>query len=99
MAGEQLRLNAAIEQQPHPPARHRRQGQLAAGEAIEGPALDVMDAEIAPVEGGAIEHIGVGDQAAAGRRQQAGRRQAVTRVAPHGATDAGGDHQQGGQGR
>ena len=99
LAGAQLRFDPRIQQQPHPPAGHRCQRQLSGGEAIEGPALHVVDAAVAPIEGGAIHHIGMGDQAAAGRRQQPGRRQAIARIAPHDATHAGGDHQQGGQGR
>ena len=74
LAGAQLRFDARIQQQPHSPAGHRCQGQLAGGEAIEGPALHIEDAAVAPVEDGAIHHIGMGDQAAAGSCQQPRRR-------------------------
>ena len=43
---------------------------LTGGEAIKAGALDVMDAGVAPIERGAVHHVGVGDQAAAGGRQQ-----------------------------
>ena len=95
----QVRLDAGIEQQPEPLAPHRPQGQLASGKAIQGRALHVVNAWIAPIEGGPIHDIGVGHQAATGGRQQPGRRQAIAGIAADGTANPGGDHQQGGKRR
>ena len=99
MAQDQLRLDAPIQQQPHPLGRHRAEGDRSGGEAIQAPALHVVDAPVAPVERRRIHHVRMGDQTAAGGRQQPGRGQGISGVAAHGAAHAGGDHQQGGQGR
>ena len=98
MALPQLRLDAGIEQQPHPLPANRLEQQLPRREAIKAGSLHVVDPRITPIERRPIQHIGMGDQAAAGRRQQPRRRQGVTGVATHLTADAGGDHQQGGQG-
>jgi len=95
----QLTLDARIEQQPHPLLAHGSQQQLAGRKAVEAGALDVVDAWVTPIQRCTVHHVGMGDQAAAGRSQQPGHGQCIARISPLLTTDPGGDHQQDWQGR
>jgi len=89
---------AASKSRPRRCWRTGARARAAAGKAIERPALHVVEAGIAPVEGGPIHHIGMGDQAAAGGGQQPRCRQAVAGKTADLAADPGRDQQQGGAG-
>ena len=93
VAPAQLLLDAGVKQQADPLAPHRAQSQLARRKAIKAGTLHVVNARVAPVERGPVHHIGMGDEATAGSRQQPCGRQGVTGVTTDGTTDPGGHHQ------
>ena len=65
----QLGLDAGIQEQADPLGAHRPQGPIPHSKAIKAVTLNVMNPGIAPVEGGPVHHVGMGDQTTAGRRQ------------------------------
>ena len=78
MSQQQVRFDAGIEQQADALTAPRAQPPGSRGKTIEAITLHVVNARITPVQRGSIDHVGMGDQATAGCRQQAGTWQGIS---------------------
>ena len=93
----QLRIDTGIEQQANGLTPDRIETPCSGCKTIEAVALHVVDAGIAPVERRTVHHIGVGDQATTGCRQQAGAGEGITGIPTDFTADPRGHQHQHGQ--